>query len=131
MRVDELTGDSTVSDMQFSDGIASLLYEDSDSGLRFRVCVPTNSLFSEASTETGSVHVRLVSLADLLPIDPISGRYSIPNNFGVLMTAIREAGHLALGRRATDYPTLLQVRGYRILLACPIRSAEDVTVLPE
>ena len=82
MRVDLLTGDSTVSDLQFADGVASFIYMDYESKKRFRVCVPTDCLFSEAAAETGSVHVRLVSLVDILPIEPASGRYSSPSDFG-------------------------------------------------
>jgi len=62
MRVDQLTGDSTVSNLQFADGIASFIYDDFESGGRFRVRVPTKSVYSEVSAEVGSVHVRLVTL---------------------------------------------------------------------
>ena len=129
MRVDQLSGDSTATDLRYDGGVATLLFEDGDTGQSFRLRVPTDCLYSEASGESDAVHVRLVPLADTLSVDPASGRFAAPPGFGPQMAAAREGLHLALGRRAAEFPLLLQVRGYKMILACPIRSVEQVEVL--
>ena len=129
MRVDQLSGDSSATDLRYDGGVATLRFEDGDTGRAFRLRVPTDCLYSEAAGESGTVHVRLVRVADALPVDPASGRLAAPPGFGPQMAAVREGLHLALGRRAAEFPLLLQVRGYKVVLACPIRSVEQVEVL--
>jgi hypothetical protein len=131
MLVDQLSGDSTVTELRYEGGIASLLYTDGDTGRVFRLRVTTDCLFSEAPAEAGSVHVRLVPIAEVLPIDHRSGLYTAPPEFGPQMAAVREGLHLALGRRAAAFPYLLQVRGYRVVLACPVRAVREVEVVQE
>ena len=131
MRVDQLTGDSSASNLRYESGVASLIYEDYESEQRFRVRIATDCLYSEAPAETDSVHVRLIPLAEALSVDPASGRYTLPNDFGKQMATVRQGIHLALGRRSTEYPYFLQVRGYSIVLACPIRTVEAVEVIAE
>ncbi|HVK16044.1 MAG TPA: hypothetical protein VM533_03785 [Fimbriiglobus sp.] len=131
MLVDQLSGDSDAAELRYEGGVASLRYTDGDTGRVFRLRVATDCLFSEAPAEAGSVHVRLVPLADVLPVDQRSGRYAAPPEFGPQMAAVREGLHLALGRPAAVFPFLLQVRGYRMVLACPVRAVHQVEVLPE
>lgn len=41
----------------------------------------------------------------------------------------REGAQLGIGLKALEFPLLLQVRGYKILVACPIRAIESVHVV--
>lgn len=131
MRVDQLSGDSTASELRYMGGVAELRWADGDTGQTFRLRVITDCLYSEVAAEAGSVHAQLVPLADALPVDPASGRYVAPAGFGPLMAAVRDGLHLALGRRAVEIPYLFVVRGYRVVLACPVPSTAAIEVLPE
>ena len=131
MLVNQLSGDSTVAELRYEGGVASLRYTDGDTGRVFRLRVTTDCLFSETPAEAGSVHVRLVTLTDVLPVDQRSGLYTAPPEFGRQMAAVRDGLHLALGRPAAAFPYLLQVRGYRMVLACPVRAVHQVEVLQE
>ena len=94
----------------------------------FLLRVRADRLLSNAASEDGSVHVRLIDLASELAVEADSGRYVAPDDFAGQMQAAREGMHLAIGRRAAEFPLLLQIRGYRLLLACPIRSVDAVEV---
>jgi hypothetical protein len=129
--LENLGGDSTVEGLAFRDGAASLRWTDGDSGKVYLVEVPTTAVYSEASKEVGSAHVRLVPIAGVLAVDPASGLYCAPAGFGEQMKLAREGFHLAIGLKAGEFSTLLQVRGYKIVLACPIRSSAAVKVVPQ
>ncbi len=124
-----LNGDSSVHGVRFAAGVAECLWEDSD-GTPYRLQVRTDTLYSEADAEHSSVHLEIEELATALPVDVASGRYQAPLDFGGQMRLVREGRHLALGRRQQEWPFLLRIRGYRLLLACPVRTLEDITLRP-
>jgi hypothetical protein len=130
-RIDELGGDSSVKNLTYRTGSVYLHFTDGDSGESYHIEVSTPLIFSETDHEEGSVHVRLISIADLLSVDPSSGRYVLGGAAAAQMKVAREGYQWAVGLKASEYPLLLQIRGYRIVLSCPIRSIEDVRVLPE
>jgi hypothetical protein len=131
LRVDQLSGDSNASQLQFIDGVATLKYEDGDSGNAYLLRIQTTILYSETPTEIGTCHVRIEDLSNWLPVETSSGGFLAPPDFGHLMKAVREGMNLAIGLKKAEYPYQLQVRGHRIVLSCPIRSIEAVEVLPE
>lgn len=90
--------------------------------------IKTDRLFSQASSESGSVHVRIVQLTEKLPLEPASQRYMLSGRFGDQMQAAREGWQLAVGLQADAWPLFLQIRGYQILLACPLQSLDAVTI---
>ncbi|HEY0735938.1 MAG TPA: hypothetical protein VGD69_13580 [Herpetosiphonaceae bacterium] len=72
--------------------------------------------------------MRIVQLAAALPIEPASRRYILAQHFGDQMQAAREGWLLAVELKADDWPLFLQIRGYRILLACPIQSLDAAEI---
>jgi hypothetical protein len=128
MKITGLSGDSSVSEVGYVNGAANCLFEDYDTGERYRIRVPTRWFYSETSAERGTVHLRLIRLCDRLPCEPRSGRYPLPQDFPAQMDAAREEIVLAVGLRADEWPLFLQVRGYKILLACPVASEDSVSV---
>lgn len=130
MRIDKLTGDATVKDVRFENGTVSFRYEDNDLDEDYEITFSTDRLYSESSGEVDSVHIRIKTTQNFLEVEPKSGCYVAPSDFGKQMQMVREGYQLALGLKASEYPLLFQVRGYRILIACPITSIEAVKVNP-
>lgn len=135
MRISELAGDASVTDVVFAAGQVKCKFEDGDTGKEYSVSVPTQVLYSqgsseEGSSEAGTVHIRLIELKTVLPVEPNSQLYVAPLDFGAQMQAAREGFTLAIGLKATEWPLLLQIRGYRVLIACPIQSEQSVSVEP-
>lgn len=128
MKASQLTGDSTVRDVRFVNSTASLLYEDYESDRTYRLSVDTCNVYSEASHESDSVHIEFRDLRAILLVDPASGRYMLPAEFGKQMAVHRKLGHLAVGLKASSFPLMLVVRGYKVLLATPINSEDHVTL---
>ena len=126
MHVDQFTADSSVLEVSYAHGEARLVWEDYEIDGRYELSVKTTTLLSEGAQESGSVHIRFEELAKTLPIDGDSGRYCPPSNFGAQMKARRNGHHLAVGLRASEYPYLFVARGYKILLAVPVGSPDDV-----
>ena len=59
MNIEQLSGDSTVRQLQWIDGRVSFLFEDGETDELYRIELVTKLLYSEATEETGSVHVIL------------------------------------------------------------------------
>lgn len=131
MHIDELAGDSTVLAVSYSAGVVSVRFVDGESGEEFTIEVPADRFRSDASSEHGSVHIELVPLQEVLPVHPESGLYMMPADFGSQMTASRRGWNLAVGLPQSDYPLMLRICGYKILLATPIRSKESIEVRRE
>jgi len=127
-RIDELSGDSTVLGVSYTRGLAAVQFVDGESDEEFVIEVPADRFRSDADSERGSVHIELVALQEVLPVHPESGLYMMPSDFGSQMTASRRGWTLAIGLRQPEYPLMLRICGYQILLATPIRSKESVVV---
>jgi len=125
----KLNGDSAVRNVNYASGCAECIWEDSE-GTTYGLRARTDTFFSEAPEEHGSVRLEIEALSDSLPIHEASGCYCAPPDFGRQMSIARQGYHLVLGRRHRDWPYLLRIRGYRLLLVCPLRAKEDVMVLP-
>jgi len=130
MQVDQLAGDSTARVVGYENGAVLVEYEDSDYDALFYIRIPTTTFLSRASSESSSVHVRIEPIEQALEIDAISGRYKLAADFSLQMKGALDGFHLALGLKADDYPLLLQIRGYELLVAAPIQSTESILVLP-
>jgi hypothetical protein len=128
MKLTDIAGDSSIERVAYADGVAEVVVCDSETGESFLLRVPTRNFYSEASQEHGSVQIRLLALAEHLPIHANSGRYMAPDTFEQQMQAVSGGLHLALGLRASEFPVFLAISGYRILFACPISSEQAVTV---
>jgi hypothetical protein len=109
-------------------GHAWCVFVDGETGERYRISVPTECFYSESGSETGSVRVVLHDLKGVVPIHEPSGRYQAPPDFVSQIQMVREGFHLAFGRKAKEWPYLFQLRGYRLLLACPIKSKDVVSI---
>lgn len=129
-RIDELAGDSTVLSVSYTRGVALVQFVDGDSDEELVIEVPANRFRSDAGAERRSVHVEFVLLQEVLPVDAQSGLYMLPSDFGRQMAASRRGLNLAVGLRQSEYPLLLRISGYRLLLAAPIQSKESIVVRP-
>lgn len=130
MKISELSGDSSVTDVAFSSGEIKCKFEDAGTGSRYSISVPTQAVYSQGSAESDSVHIRIIELREVLPIEPNSQIYLAPHDFGLQMRAAREGFLLAVGLKSTDWPLFLQIRGYRILVASPLQSEESICIQP-
>lgn len=128
MTISDLNGDSTVSDVCFKNGCIECQYRDGDTGENYDISIPTQRFFSYAASEFESVHIRIIDLKDKLPIDPKSLIFCAPQDFVKQMQATREGFLLAVGLSSCEWPLFLQIRGYELLIACPIQSEESVRV---
>ena len=128
VKITELSGSSTVRDLAYQNGTATLIYEDWDSEDVFGISVRTDTIYSEADSAEFSVHCRVLELAQWLTVEPESDVFVMPSDFGRTMQVVRQQCHLAVGRKASEYKHILQIRGHQIILACPLRSLSDVTV---
>lgn len=125
----KLNGDSSVKDVSYAAGWAECRWEDWD-GRVYRLRARTDTFVSAAAAEHGTVHLEIDELANCLLVHEASGRYCIPPDFGQQMKLVRQGCHLALGRNHHEWPYLLRISGHHLLLACPLRAKEDVTLLP-
>ena len=83
-----------------------------------------------SSASSGSPYSSATTRSDVLPVHPESGLYMLPGEFGAQMAAARRGWSLAVGLRQSEYPLMLRICGYQILLATPIRSKESIVVRP-
>ena len=128
MTLSQISGDSSVEQLSYVDGVAELHLRDGDTDESVFLRVPTRLFYSEAASEHGSVHVCIFPLAEHLPVQQPSGRYVAPDTFEQQMLAIRGGLHLAYGLRAAEFPLFLRVAGYRVIFACPLAAEHQVTV---
>lgn len=128
MRLEALSGDSTVSDVRYVDGITSILFKDYESDEEYLLKLETDRFYSQATSEEGAVHIWLERLETALEIDSESGRYLLPADLGKQFSSARQGFHLAVGLKAAEFPFLFQVRGYNVLFAAPIRGPDAVRV---
>jgi hypothetical protein len=126
----QLSGDSSVAEVLFASGQARCRLEDGATGAEYSLSVATPALYSQASSEAGSVHLRLIELKDVLPVESKSQLYMAPAEFGAQMQAAREGFLLAVGLKSSEWPLFLQIRGYRILVACPVQSESSIRIEP-
>jgi hypothetical protein len=126
--IHDMKGDSTVRSVYYDNGIVKCLYDDDQSGKTFLIELKTDLFWSEAGNEIGSVHIRIINLNQVLPIDSKSGYYIAPTEFKNQMKIYREGYHLAFGQKHIDYPYFLSISGYKKLLACPFNSIDDIKV---
>jgi hypothetical protein len=130
MRISELNGDSTVTDVTFASSQIKCRFVDGETEIAYQVSIPSNVLYSQNSSERGSIHVRLLNLQDILPIEPDSQRYLPPKKFEDQMNAAKQGFMLAVGLKCFEWPLFLQIRGYQILIACPIQNEGTICVEP-
>jgi len=126
----KLSGDSTVLAVSYANGVAAVHFVDGESDEELMIEVRTDRFRSDASSEHGSVRVELVALREKLPVHPASGRYMMPSDFESQMVATRPGWNLAVGLRQSEYPFMLRICGYKILLATPVQSPESIAIRP-
>jgi hypothetical protein len=131
MTISDLRGDSTLSNLVFSDGYVSFHWDNENDGTIFLVRLETDTLISNLNSQLYCVHPRLIRLAEFLWVDPVSKRYIAPTD-GLIGTIqiVREGLHLALGRHSDEYKYLLQIRNSDLVLASPIRDKTSVQINP-
>jgi hypothetical protein len=127
--IDCLSGDSTVEDVFYKNGKACVIYVDYEIDQRLLIRAKTDVFYSEKNSESGSVHVRFFECKEKTPIDETSGIFIAGSDFSVQMKLCREGLNLVLGRKAKEWPYFFEVRGYGMLLACPLRSEGDIEIL--
>ena len=130
MKINNLNGDSTVTGVVFQDGRVRCKFIDGETGAEYEISIPTDRFYSAASSEEGTVHIRIVDLAEKLPIDAKSQRYMAPEGFAAQMRVTFEGLIMAVGLHSKEWPLFLQIRGNQMLVACPIMGERDVDVRP-
>jgi hypothetical protein len=128
MNINQLSGDSSVHDVQYQNGIIQFVYSDYDSDEDYQIKIPSSRFISDVQSELGTVQIRLNELTSVLEIDEKSKMYILPNNFGKQMKASKDGYHLAVGLNSQEYKFLLRVSGYNLLLATPIKSDLDIEI---
>jgi hypothetical protein len=128
MKLSDIAGDSTLSRISYSDGVAEIYLIDGEIDELLLLRVPTPVFFSTASRAHRRVFIELLPLAEHLPIHSASGRFIAPKSFEFQMKATHRAVHLAYGLRASEFPFLFLVRGECIYFAAPVHSAEHITI---
>ena len=73
--------------------------------------------------------IELLALKNKLEIDNNSNIYILPNEFNKQMEATRSGYHLAAGLSSKEYHLLLKISGYRQILACPLKSEDDISIM--
>jgi hypothetical protein len=126
--VERLSGDSSVLSVSFEKGRALIEFVEGDSKERYLIEVASQWFRSDAGAADGTVHIRFEELAAVMPVDPDSGRYTLPADFQSQMAAHRKAWILAVGLRQKEFPLMLRVGGSEILFATPVASTESVVV---
>jgi len=128
MNISQFGGDSTLSNLEFKDGEVSFLFEDYDTDKKFRVSIKTNSFYSEASEEEGSVHLRLELISEILDVDGNSGIYIMPSEFNKQMVVNKKHYNLALGLRSKEYPFMFLASGSCKLLVCAVKNEKEISI---
>ena len=130
MLVDKLSGDSSVLSVSFRDGKAIIDFVEGESDDRYLIEVAAHWFRSDAGSAHGTVHIRFEDLGEVLPVEPDSGRYTLPSDFPGQMAAHRKGWILAVGLRRSEYPFMLRIGGSEILFATPVTSKESVLARP-
>lgn len=128
MKINELSGDSNVTNLFFQNGIISFVYEDYDSDRVFLIKLRCNSFMSEAVELKGTARIQALELANYLDVDEKSQRYISKADFGAQMEAARKGAHLALGKHRTEFRLLFRVTGDKLLLSVPILSLDQLEI---
>ncbi len=128
MRIEELSGDSSITGLKYEEGKVSFLYEDYESEKQYEICIETKSFKSECAGETGTVHLELIKLSDFVPVDLKSKVYVMPAEFGAQMKINRKGFNIALGLKMDEYPIMFVVQGNQRILVCPIRSEKEINI---
>jgi hypothetical protein len=128
--ISQISGDSTVHSVSFDTGVARISIQDGETDIRYLLQIRTTVFFSD-NQKSGCAHIRFDKLEQHLPIDSASRRYQVPASFAAQMEAVRQAHHLAIGLKASEFPLLFKVRDSQVLFACPIKSKNDIEILKE
>lgn len=126
MKLSELSGDSSVREIQWKGGSVSFIFEDNESDKTFLIEIETQRLFSEKTEEMGSVHLILESAETYLPIEQKSKIYIMPAGFNKQMELNRIGLHVMIGLNSLDFPYILRAVGYKQLLVCPVKNEESI-----
>lgn len=73
MNVDEFSGDSSVENVRMINGQVKFVFWDSATDRAYDVGIATDRVYSEGSSEQGSVHIRVIALTEWLRIESNSG----------------------------------------------------------
>jgi len=128
--INQLSGDSTITEAEFSAGKFSFKFEDGDSCKDYLITVPTQLLYWNGVPKSECAHIRVLDLRALLPIEPTSKIYVTPPEFVAIMKLARQHLTLAIGLKSTEWPYMLSFFGHGLSAACPIQSIESVTLQP-
>jgi hypothetical protein len=103
------------------------LYDDS----HVKISIKTDTVFSydienSVNPVINNCRVDFENLENLLAMK--NGYYIPPSGFGEFMKDVKKCYNLAYGKKISDISWLFSIKGYEVLVACIVRSAEDILV---
>ncbi len=131
MNLHELSGDSRVVNITFNEGFINFIFEDYVSDRIFEIRIKTDIAFINYRLDEFAYEycsIKKFDLKEHLSIDEKSKLYIMPSEFISQMKIARQKFHLAIGLNSTEWKEFIQVLGYGIIIACPVKSSDSVDI---
>ena len=131
MNLHELSGDSHVYNISFNEGFVNFIFEDYVRDRIFDIRIKTDIAFINYRLDEFAYEyctLRKFNLNEYLQIDEKSKLYTMPADFIAQMKIARQKFHLAIGLNSNDWKEFIQVIGYGIIIACPIKSSDSIDI---
>lgn len=131
MNLHELSADSKIEEIDFSEGHITFIFEDFFQDRIFEVKIRTDVAFINNKLDEFAYeycNIRKYKLSDHLPIDDKSKFYVMPPDFISQMKVARQKFHLAIGLNSAEWREFIQVIGYGIIIACPVKNEDSIEI---
>ena len=131
MNIQNLRPDSRVEGIEFKSGYVQFYYEDYFNDKIYEVKIKTDLAYINYKLDEIAYefcHIRQFTLSDHLPIDEKSKLYLMPDTFIKQMKAARQKFNLAIGLNSAEWKNFLQVYGDGLIVACPVKSWENIDI---
>ena len=131
MNIHELSGDSRVENMSFNEGFITFIFEDYVSDRIFEIRIKTDVAFINYRLDEFAYEycsIKKFNLSEHLLIDDKSKLYIMPSDFISQMKIARQKFNLAIGLNSTEWKEFIQVIGYGVIIACPVKSSDSVDI---
>ncbi len=131
MNIHELSGDSRVENMSFNEGFITFIFEDYVSDRIFEIRIKTDVAFINYRLDEFAYEycsIKKFNLMEHLLIDEKSKLYIMPSDFISQMKIARQKFNLAIGLNSTEWKEFIQVIGYGVIIACPVKSSDSVDI---
>jgi hypothetical protein len=131
MTLQDLRGDSRVDAIEFKNGYLQFYFEDYFNDRIFEIKIKTDLAYINFKLDEIAYefcHFRKFNLSDHLLIDEKSKLYLMPESFIKQMKAARQKFNLAIGLNSEEWKHFIQVYGDGLIIACPVKSWENIDI---